>query len=251
MGELFYVGPDPTTDQEVENLLNTDALLNTGVSRDYAQERIDTAVALKAPKTYVDTQDELYEDTTYHVTQNSLLVPNSARGAANGVASLDSSGKVPTAQVPHLGVGILKGPYGPTTTFGPATGSTPAKVAEWSATNYGINGWPLVFMNISTVCTSDRTVIEVRIGTSTQTAYADQTLIAQGFGRHLYTDWQTITVMPVPAQDDEGQDGVQDYFAAATNWLITAWMYNSGTGSSQTNTGQISTAALFWARNTL
>lgn len=252
MGELAYVGPDAANPADLENSAVLDAQLNSGVSRDHAQIRIDSAVALKAAKVYVDTQDELYSDNAYHVSQNNLLVPNASRGAASGVASLDSGTKIPTIQIPYLGLGIFKGPFGPdNVSRSPNTGTTPAKVAEWPATIYGVPGWPLVFMNVSTAATSDKTVIEARIGTAAQTTYAAQTLIARGYGRKDYTDWQTITVMPNTSTLSEGQDGVNDVFSAATSWLITVWIYNSGTGSSQTTTGQISTACLFWARNTL
>jgi len=248
MSELFYLGVDPATASDLENFASVDDHLDTGVSRDYAQTRIDAAVALKASKVYVDTQDELYSDSVYHVTQNGLLVPTTARGAANGVAALGSDSKVPAGQVPFLGSGVFKGPWGPTVQNTVATGATPAKVAEWPAMIYGINGVPMAFMNISTTATSDRTVIEIRIGTAAQTTYAAQTLISRGFGRNAYTDWQTITVMPCDPDLSEHQDGVQDSYDANTSWLVTAWMYNTGTGSSATSTGQISTAPLFWAR---
>lgn len=251
MSEVFYVGAQADDDIEVEDKSGVETILNAGLSRDAAQARIDDAVALKASKVYVDGQDSTFATSSYHLTQNAALIPVEARGAANGVASLDAARKVPGQQIPFMGSGLIKGPYGANSLYAGATGTTPLKVAEWTATVYGVIGNPLVFMNISTQCSSDRTVIEIRIGNSTQTSYVSQKLIARGYGRGGYTDWQTISVIPATTILGETQDGVQDTYSASTSWLINAWMYNTGTGSSQTVTGQVSTACLFWMRNTL
>ena len=62
-------------------------------------------------------------------------------------------------------------------------------------------------------------------GTPAQTAYVDQTLVAMGYGRNFYNDFQTVEVLPTDPDLNEGQDGVQDSFAPTMNMVLTAWMY--------------------------
>ena len=63
-----------------------------------------------ANKKYVDDQISLYiNDTQGYVDTN--FVKNSAKGAAGGVASLDSTGKVPSSQLPSYVDDVIEGYY--------------------------------------------------------------------------------------------------------------------------------------------
>jgi hypothetical protein len=244
------VGVDEDHPRATETRQTTEEILTSGVSRAYVAGRVDTLKSTRAPKTYVDSQDELYAPASYYPAQDNLLVPLTAKGTASGVATLGSDGKVPQAQVPVLGAGTMRGPWGANQTFGGTTGITPLKIAQWNLGVSGVRGQPLVFMSTS-VASTGRAVIEIRIGDNTQTTYAAQTLIGQGYGRSHYLDYQTITVLPVTAALAEGQDGVQDSWHPATNLLINAWLFDTEGGQSTTQVGSVATAALFFARTAL
>lgn len=251
MAGLSYVGKSPATTRDVETRLHTEGVLQSGISRGYVDGRVTDLAASRATKVYVDEQDSEFAETSYYPAQDLLLVPNAAKGAASGVASLDGSAKVPTAQIPVLGAGILRGPYGPDQYFGGTTGTTPLKIAQWNPAVLGYTGQLLVWLNVSAQSIDGRPVIEVRAGNSTQTTYAAQTLIAQGVGREHFNDYQMITVVPVTALDGEGQDGVQDATPGSTNLLVNVWMYDDAGGQVTTAIGLMPTAALFIARTAL
>lgn len=250
MSGLTNVSARGTDGREIETRLNTEEILTAGVSRENVASSIATAILAKATKTYVDTQDSTYAPVGYYSAQDALLVPNGAKGVASGVASLDGSSKVPQAQVPTLGAGILRGPWGPNQAFAATTTTTPAKIAQWNLGISGVIGQPWVWLCTSAAATG-RPVIEVRIGDNTQTTYAAQTLIAQGFGRSWYNDYQVITAIPVTALNSEGADGVQDNYSPATNLLLNAWIYDSEGGQVTTTAGSIASAPLYFARTAL
>jgi len=50
---------------------------------------------------------------------------------------------------------------------------------------------------------------------------------------------------------NEGQDEVQDSWPPATDLLVNAWLYNSGSGQVTTTSSSIASAALFFARTAL
>ena len=252
MSGLSWVGATPTDAADIEERFDAEAILNGGMSRGYVDGRVATKVALRASKAYVDTQDATFAPASYYPTKDALLVPNTAKGVASGVASLDSSSKVPIAQIPIIGAGIIKGPWGLTTAYGGSTTSTPFKIAEWNLGVTAVNGNPLVFFTTSIISDGGKPVIEIRVGNSTQTTYAAQTLIALGYGRTYYKDYQIVTCLPTEPDLSEGQDGVQDQFSAGTNLLVDAWMYDASSGHTVTTTNtSIASSALFMARTSL
>lgn len=256
MSGLVYVGKTPATGPDVMTRLDNENILAGGVSRGYVTGRAhDLAVASYATKVYVDTQDETFSDTVYYPAQDALLVPNSAKGQPNGIATL-VGGLVPVAQIPVLGAGILKGPYGHTAAYTVTTGTTPVKFADISSVSYPVNSLqPLVFMTVICIAAGGaRPVIEVRMSTTGATTYAAQTLIAAGKGRSEYNDSQTVVVMPVTALTGEGQDGVVDTIASGTTLTITAWIFDDSTHTSATvNTqpGYVLSTAMYLPRSTL
>lgn len=251
MAGLIYAGKSPVEAKDVETRTTTESVLSGGISRSYVSGRVNELVLAKATKVYVDTQDSQYADPAYYAAQDALLVPNAAKGAPSGVASLDGTGKVPPPQVPVLGAGTLRGPFGPSTTSGGSTFDIPLKIAQWNAAVMSYTGQLLVWANVSCQSVDGRPVIEVRAGNSTQVSYASQTLIAQGTGRQFFNDYQMITVVPVTAQLGEGQDGVQDAYPSTTNLLVNMWMYDDAGGQVTTTSGLTPTACLFFARTTL
>lgn len=261
MSGLYYVGVDPVADPDVENRTNVDAQLDTGVSRSYVDGRVRDTIsgvvggAPRATKSYVDGKDATFASATYYGTQDALLVPNAAKAVANGVASLDAGSppKIPVAQIPVLGVGILKGPFPVSHTFNGNTFDIPFKIADWTTlytpgSGTGLTCQPWVFMAVGLKSVGGRPVVEVRAGTPAQTTYASQTLVAYGYGRTFYNDFQTVEVWPTDPDLGEGQDGVQDSFSASTDLVLTAWMYDDAGGQTTLATGLIFNASAFLAR---
>lgn len=252
MAGLPYVGPK-TTDAKprgVQTRAHVDEQLNAGITREYVDGQVITLSAPNATKTYVDTQDNLYADTAYYVAQDELLVPTSTKGQPNGVASLDATSTIPLGQIPALGVGTLKGPYGLTSTALGNTGATPLKIGEFALGLTGVNFKPLAFLNVVCgVLGRGRPVIEVRIGTNVQTTYAAQTLVAAGYGRAMFDDTQPVNVKPAPDALNVMQDGIQTFYGPNTNYVLYVWVFDStGAGQITIASGGIATASAWLVR---
>ncbi|AON96989.1 minor tail protein [Mycobacterium phage Tonenili] len=251
MSGLLYVGRTPSASPDIETRKDVESVLTSGVSRGYVDTRVADLSASKATKVYVDSQDSQFATPDFYQSRDELLVPNAAKGAANGVASLDATTHVPAAQVPVLGLGMLRGPIGPSNVnFAGTTGTTPLKIAEWAPSVLPVTGQLLAFAQCSVQSVGGRPVVEIRAGNATQTTYASQTLIAQGYGHSFYNDFQMITITPVAA-NGEGQDGNQDAWAATTNLLVNMWLYDDAGGQSSIAVGLIYTASLYIARTAL
>jgi hypothetical protein len=218
------------------------AVLTSGpVNRTAVSGQIHTtATTTYASKSYIDTQDGTFAQPNYYQNQDALNVPLTAVGQPNGVASLDSSGKVPLAQMPALGAGYLLGPFGPTTAVtrrvagvGPAAA---LDLCDFAIGVQNITFQPLVFVtvNASTV-TGGRTVIEARMSSGTA-PYASQTRIARGMGRTNYTDPQSIAVIPCPA----ATGATPSSFAKTYNIFISLWIYDLYQSSTVETTGVVS-----------
>jgi hypothetical protein len=230
MAALGYGGPTPSRGRAIETRFDMDARFDAGITRNYVDGRVAALTSGKAAKTYVDAQDNLFQSTAYYQAQDALNVLLTAKGVPGGVATLGSDGKVPAGQVPVMGTGTFKGPYGYNVVTTGSTGTTPKKIVEW--TNIGlsaINFQPMVFMSLFVqALTGARPVVEVRIHEPAQTTYAAQTLVARGVGRFV-NDFQAIAVRPcgLPGAMD---DGIQTYFNGGFDTRLTAWMYSSVAG---------------------
>ena len=251
MSGLSYVGLDPSTARDVENRINEENALAAGNSRSYVTGRAHTLAASYATKAYVDNQDATFESVVYYQNQDNLLVPNAYKGAPSGIASLDSGGKIPTAQIPVLGIGILRGPIPITTTVGGTTGATPIQIGQWQLGQLALTCQIWVFMAVSIVSTNGRPVVEVRAGTAAQSTYASQTLIAGGFGRTWFNDYQTIDVSPFDPNLSDANGSIQTPYGPNTNLNVTVYAYDGGGGSITTQAGLIVNASLYLVRTTL
>jgi hypothetical protein len=254
---LSYVGVGASGgagSREIERRLSAEGVFGAGMSRSYVSARAHTLALPKALKTYIDSQDATFAVAGYAASQDALLVPNAARGTASGVAALDSTGKVPTLQVPILGAGMLRGPYGPVNAVTSDIDATvdPVKLFDVWSGPLGVNGliWP--YFEIVAKTSIGRTTIEVRAGSAPATTYAAQTtLLARGVGRSFFYDWQPIEIWPQTPDLNMGQDGVQHSFSASDNLNISCWMFDEGGGTSSTKAGYTVTAALYFARTSL
>lgn len=261
MGVLAYLGVGPATSRGLEIKAMTDTVIDSGLSQGYVDGRVTDMISgavplytAKATRTYVDTQDVLYSTPAYYTAHDALLIPTASRGAVGGVASLNSSGLIPTGQLPSAGgEGIFKGPYGMNKQYTASTGSIPVKVGEWvyplsSGSNFGAVSCTcqlMVFGFGSAMSVGGRPVLEVRAGTSTQTDYVNQKRIALGYGRTVFNDYQQITILPSWA-------GVSNpAWTAGTVITATMWMYDDAGGTTSTVSGSIGSAALYLARTAL
>lgn len=257
MSGLNYVGAPPATSPDIVNKLAVSAQIAiTTPNQASVQGQIDVLTSGGSPtyatKSYVDTQDATFQPISYYQSQDALNVPTTSRGVASGVASLDGTTKVPIAQIPVLGAGYLRGPYGTTAQPGAGTGafpqstaSTPIKIAD---INIGVSSLlfqPLVFCSAFVTGTAlARPVIEVRIANSTSsTTYAASTLVAMGVGRNLYADYHAITVVPV------GSTTGTSPASLATNYNVwlTVWLYDANNDGVTIATG-LSSCSVFLAR---
>lgn len=249
---LPFVGPTPpsTTPRGVQNRGQLEELFGSDVTREFVDGRVATLSEGKATKTYVDTQDATFAESSYYVAQDTLLIPTSSKGQPDGVATLGSDGRIPLTQIPPLGAGLLKGPYGLTSTFTGNTGPTPFKIAEIALGVTAVNFKPLVWMNVlCNVLGRGRPVVEVRIGTNTQTTYGTQTLVASGYGRAMFDDLQPVHVKPASDVVDAMQNGVQTFYGPSTNYMLTTWVYDStGSGQITIDSGQIVTNSAWLLR---
>jgi len=253
MAGLSYVGKGASAARDVVHKLKAEEIYDSGMGRTYVTGRAHDLALTKATKVYTDTQDAQFQAVGYSASANALLVPNSARGAVNGVAALASDGKVPVAQVPIMGAGLLRGPYGPVGAVSGtvSTDDTPIKLFDAFNGVTGVNGLILPFYNIIAKSERGRTVIEVRIGLTGENDYEDQTLLARGTGQDFFYDWQGIEIWPATPETGMGQSGQEGEWAAGTSYNIDCWMYDDGGGTSSTQSGYTVSAALYFARTTL
>jgi hypothetical protein len=251
MTGLSYVGKAPTNGNEITNRLATNAILTSGSpSQGSVQTQLDAlttgANPTYAPKTYVDTQDSLYQLPSYYQGQDLLNVPTSSVGQPNGVAALTSAGKVPIAQMPVLGAGYILGPYGPTATFSGVTDATPLKIADWNIGLRSLAFQPLVFMNVFALGYMAHPKIEVFITNSTTAVnYASAgTLVALGEGNGLYNDYESILVMPVPSTVSQTPTNLPTTY----NIWISAWIKDLNDQSVTISSGGVATGSAFILR---
>lgn len=102
MSALKYLGrSSPASDFFVAHKSFTDTYwASVKVDNAYIDANMTDLLATLSTQSYVDTRDGTKAKKTYVDTQDGLYVPITARGAANGVAPLNSSTQVPAINVP-------------------------------------------------------------------------------------------------------------------------------------------------------
>ena len=101
MPSLKMVGPVPTAANSVATRQVTDSQISGLITPATMQSRVDSAAAALATKSYVDTQDGNFTTKAYVDQQDALYMPNSWRGAPNGVAEM-VNGIVPFSRIPKV-----------------------------------------------------------------------------------------------------------------------------------------------------
>lgn len=249
MAGLNYVGPPPMSGDDIMTQRAVTDLLDTGTTRSFALDRINTLSAPYATTDYINLADATFVVPSTVDTRDALNLPVAAEGVPNGVATLDASSLVPVPQCPNLGTGIIKGPYGIATQISADT-STVSQVAlatidlGSSGTGVTFKPWAFATAYVKQQITAARAVLEMRIGDSTQTTYASQTLISAGAGRSGYTDFQSITAQPCGTTT--GLTNTAG-FSPSTHWIITLWLTSAG-GTSLVKNANILTCSAYLLR---
>ena len=203
MAALSYVGKPASASNELLNQATLVAALESGVTQNWVQAQVAASAAATASIASVATTINGYAPYGYATSALAGLVPAAALGAPSvsggltGVASLDSTGKVPVAQMPNVGAGYVLGPFNPTAlSTGGSTTSTPLKIGD---INIGVQPWSFDPMCFATVLVESdpagQPMVEMRISNGAPSSYAATTLVAASAGQTLYGDVQPITVM--------------------------------------------------------
>ena len=233
VGKAASSGPDLITRLQASALLASGPVNRTGV----LSELHDTATGTYASKTYIDSQDGTFSLPSYYQTQDALNIPLTSVGQPGGIASLDATTKVPLAQLPNLGSGVLLGPFGPTSTpVSHNVGASPIGILDFSIGVQSVAFQPLVFATVlATPSDGGRPVIEARLSSGVA-AYGSQTLVGRSTGVSQYYDVQPIAVLPCGAS----AGATPSSFSASTNIFIRLWMYDLFQSTSMEATGVIS-----------
>jgi hypothetical protein len=246
MPRLNYVGPVPNDDSDLLNRLQATALINAAaVNRTATTSAIEAAAAAKASKETIDTLDANYATAEYYQGRDLLNVTTASIGAVSGVAGL-VSGKVPLTQLPVLGQGFLKGPFGPTTvTTATNVTTTPVKVAEFAIGVQSVAFQPLAYASVAVDTTpGGRPILEMRISDGAA-AYSAQTLIAQGIGRPIYNGRQIVAVTPASATVGASNPLP---FGVSTNIVVSLWAYSTTLTPITVGSSSVISAAVYLMR---
>lgn len=248
MPRLNYLGPEPSEDNQVLSRAHATSLITSGpTSRQAATTAVEDSAALLASKDYIDLADAKYATVEYMNAGDALNVAASSVGAPGGVAGL-TGGKIPLQQLPVLGAGYMKGPFGPTSITPVASaGQTPVKLAEFTIGNQSVAFTPLAYATVLVDSKpGGRPVVELKMSNGAA-VYANQTLIASGSGMPIYNGSQVIAVTPTAAAGTANNIT----WAANTNIVATLWVRSLTTTTVSASGSSVLSAALFLARMVL
>lgn len=248
MPRLNYVGPEPSIGIELINRgQGTDIINNAIPNRSATTAAVEATANTYASKDYIDLADGNYTTVDYYQNKIGLNVYANQVGQPNGVASL-VGGKIPIAQVPVLGSGYLKGPFGPTTTAtSPTAGTTPVKVADFTIGVQSVAFQPLAYATVAVdTKPGGRPILEMRLSNGTAN-YGSQTLIAQGIGRPIYDGRQIVCV--TPASDTTNAQSPSSW-PGNTNIIVSLWAYSSSSVPITISSSAVLSAVVFLLRTT-
>lgn len=198
MPPLRYAGPVSSDGSMIGLKQYADAAALQGLSQTDVDARISSLITPYSTVDYVDTQDAKYASGAYVQQQDNTKLKLAAKGAANGVATLDSAGMIPASQI-DLGArsdGWLysAGAYNSGTVTVSSTSAFTLVAtmtisrADWNA---GVSHYAFIwgYWEVRGITGTARPVIEVRQGGTTGT------LVAKGMGSSR-GDYHPCNVMP-------------------------------------------------------
>lgn len=188
MPRLPYVGPEPARAIDLLTRSHGQAIIDTApLTRTQVAITVEDQADDRAGKDYIDLADAGYATADYYQSVNALNIAATAIGAPDGVAAL-VDGTIPAAQLPVLGSGLLKGPFGPTT-LTPVTGvtTTPATFAQFAIGNQSVAFQPWGYAVVAVDSKpGGRPIIDMRL---------NGVLIAQATGSPMYNGRQILTLV--------------------------------------------------------
>jgi hypothetical protein len=249
MAGFQYVGALPVGGTDVINKVNTDQQIQSApVSQGAVQSQITTAIAALASQTSVGTALNAFVVPGYLATQDALLLPNASVGVPSGVASLNSSGVIPTPQVPVLGASYILGPFGPTATFNASATSVPIKIADWNIGPTGVTFFPQVWMTLfSKAVNLGRAVVEVWMSNA-QMTYGQGVLLSRGVARSFWNDYSPVVVQPVPFSTGLTPGTAGMSFSPTYPVWMTAWLFDANDQGVTVASNNIASAGAWFTR---
>ena len=254
MSGFRYVGANYSTNSDVTDLTTVTDVANILGSEPGGQASVATQIAndvsaLASSTSLVSTLSPFVQPGQYPITPR---LPLSQLGNAGGVATLNSDGTIPTLQVPALGQGYIKGPYGPTVGAGTTTTAiyagtattTPVKIIDWNLGATALAFQPLVFISLfASAQHLGRPIVEVWINNANPGAtYGLGTMIAQGVGRSFWNDLMSVTV--IPSSNLLSSSGGSGYSATYNTW-ISAWLRDANQQGVSVATNNIANASVY------
>lgn len=246
MPRLNYVGTDPATPTDILNRGQGTVLINNAaIGRNVTSEMVESTATTLAAKSYIDLADANYVTVDYYQGRDALNVPTSSVGQPNGVASL-SGGKIPTAQIPVLGAGYLRGPFGPTSiTAVNNAATTPVKVADFTIGVQNVGFHALAYATVAVDSKpGGRPILEMRLSNGSA-VYGSQTLIAQGVGRPMFDGRQIVAI--TPASDTTGASAPA-HWPGSTNIVVSLWAYSTSSTPITVGSASVISAVVFLSR---
>ena len=245
MPRLNYLGPAPTSDKEVLSRRHGVNLINDiAVNRNGVISQIEDAAESRASAEFIDLADADYATADYYQSRDALNVSVSSLGVANGVAPL-VAGVVPLENLPILGSGFIKGPFGPTTVN--VTGNvttTPVKLADFAIGNQSTTFHPLAYATVAVDTEpGGQPVLEMKISNG-PSSYSSQTLIARGFGRTIYRGRQMVSVVPASLSSNPAPWDVN------TDIVVSMYVYSTSSTPVLVGSSSILSAGVFLMRRT-
>jgi len=195
---LRSVGPVPTADREVAPRRYVSSARSTGsLTPTEAGVLVDTGMAPYATRSYVDTRDALNATKAQIDAGDALKLKRAARNVVNGIAGLDSGGRVEVARVPGTATQRYpRGFYTPaaynSTTVSATTGtSAESTLFTHTVADPGYAYKLLISGNfdVRTATTGDSPLIRVRVGSAASSA----PLLATGTGAAIQYRYGTDT----------------------------------------------------------
>lgn len=246
------------TKQDVDTLLGAQSVSKTSVTAQVnaaalglaSQSSVNNALSAN----YVAASGD---PTKPYVPTTSLLL-TSKLGAKGGVATLDGAGLIPSSQIPVLGAGYVKGPYGPTmgaTSPNPAVyaasdvQSSPKKIVDWNIGTTGITFQPWCFMSLFVQAKNlGRPMVEVWVNSGDPgSVYGVGSLVARGIGRSFWNDFMAVNV--VPTSTVNSAVGGTGYGPNYTAWL-SAWLIDLNQQGVNFYVGNLANAAVYLVKYT-
>ena len=227
MATLKYVGRSPATDRALMSQRHIDdRFAETSIDQQALDDLVVPRTADLVLPAYVRDQDALLARKDYVDTQDAKYQLRSSLGAANGIASLDSTGKIPAAQLAAL-ADFAPGHTVVSASISGMVSTTGARtLASFTIPDPGYAYTPWIFGHV--LAKSDGNWSMPRI----DVLNASSARVAMGFGTEAQ-NWNAIKVLPCPPHDS----AMGMIYTGATTYSVFGY-HNSGTPAvSFTNTG--------------